>query len=148
MEDQSEDWAEFARVQEELKNSTTSNDRQWGLEYALDKTLDDIAQKNSFDRSDTERRIQTGARKNRHRKRLLRLNPITWLPDTCDPSSMLDARSQLQVLKSSLTDFDLLEKVAAGNSYAELSETENAAPASLRKRASRARQRSKRILQD
>lgn len=57
MEDQSEDWAEFARVQEELKNSTTSNDRQWGLEYALDKTLDDIAQKNSFDRSDTERRI-------------------------------------------------------------------------------------------
>lgn len=61
---------------------------------------------------------------------------------------MIDARSQLQALKSSLTDYDLLEKVATGNSYTELAQAERANPVSLRKRASRARKRSKTLLQD
>ena len=140
MNNQSEDWAEFACVQEELKNSTTSNDRQWGLEYALDKTLDDIEHRKSFDRSDIVRRVQSGARRNRNRKRLLRLEPIDWQPACIEPNIQLEYRSQVGALRSTIKDsFDLLEQIAVGYRYDELADTHLHSLSTLRKRVSRSR---------
>lgn len=148
MEDQSVDWAEYARIQEELKKSKTSNDRHWGLEYALDKTLDDIVRGNSFDHSDTERRIQTGSRRNRNRTRLLRLSPIGWQPENADPSAAIEARSVLATIKSEVDDFDLIEKIAKGYNYDELAACESVEAGTLRKRVSRSRKRARTLIPD
>lgn len=139
MKNQSVDWAEYAHAQRELKNSMTSNDRHWGLEYALNKTLDDIQAANSFDRSDVERHIRSGARLNRHRRRLVRLQPLTWQPETVDPTVATEARSELEFLQSEIVGFDLLEKVAQGYSYKELAQPQGPGSTSLRKRVSRLR---------
>ena len=148
MEDLSVDWAEYARVQEELKKSKTFNDRCWGLEYALDETLDDIAMGKSFDRSDTERRIQTGSRRNRHRTRLLRISPLSWLPENTDPSAAIEARSVLEFLQKEVDDFELIKKVAKGYSYGELTARGDAEAGTLRKRVSRSRKRARGLFPD
>lgn len=148
MEDQSVDWAEYARVQEELKKTKISNDRHWGLEYALDKTLDDIVKGNSFDRSDTERRIQTGSRRNRNRTRLLRLSPISWQPENTDPSAAIEARSVLEVLQTEVDDFGLIEKIAKGYNYGELAARGDAEAGTLRKRVSRSRKLARTLFPD
>ncbi|WP_057461202.1 hypothetical protein [Pseudovibrio sp. POLY-S9] len=148
MEDQSVDWAEYARIQEELKKSKTSNDRQWGLEYAHNAILGDIVKGNSFDRSDVERRIRSGARRNRYRTRLLRLQPIAWQPENTDPSVAFESRSALKMLQAEVDDFDLIEKVAKGYNYDELATHGNDAVGALRKRVSRIRKRARTLLPD
>lgn len=148
MEDQSVDWAEYARAQEALKNSKTSDDRHWGLEYALNKTLDDIQKKHSFNRSDVERRIKTGARRNRYRSRLLRLQPITWQPEALNPIAHIEARSGLKFLRRHLEFFELVEQIAQGQKYNDLSALHRIEPAVLRKRVSRAKKRAHASFQD
>ncbi len=147
MKDLSVDWAEYARVQEELKQSKTSNDRHWGLENALNQTLDDIEKGCPFDRSDVERRIQSGARRNRHRSRLVRLQPVTWQPDTVDPAPACEARSELIFLRDALDadGFELVHKIAEGYNYTELESEEGAEVSTLRKRVSRCRAHARRL---
>ncbi len=141
MKDLSVDWAEYARAQDELKQSRTSNDRHWGLENALNKTLDDIEKGSTFDRSDIERHIRSGSRRNRHRARLVRLEPITWLPSTVNPTLHYEARSELAFLHNSLdgNSLTLACKVAGGHYYSELAQAEGVGIPALRKRVSRLR---------
>ena len=148
MKDLSVDWAEYARAQEELKQSKTSNDRHWGLESALNKTLDDIENGNPFNRSDVERRIRSGSRRNRHRARLIRLEPMTWLPDTVNSTPLYEARSELIFLHNALGDdnFILACKVADGYDYNELAQEEGAGATALRKRVSRCRAHARALL--
>ena len=150
MEKLSVGWAEYARAQEELNNSKTYNDHHCGLEYALNKTLDDLEKGDSFDRSDVERRIRTGARRNRHRTRLARLHPITWQPETNDPTQSYEARSKLAFLHDVLGDDDylLLRKVAEGHHYSVLANEEGLETPTLRKRVSRLRSKVRKLLSD
>lgn len=148
MEDQLVDWEEYARAQKELENSKTSNDRHWGLEYALNKTLDDIQRKHSFNRSDVERRIKTGSRRNRHRSRLLRLQKITWQPEYFNSNKCIEARSKLEFLRKNLECFELVEQVAQGHEYNDLSTLYRIQPEVLRKRVSRAKKRAHASFQD
>ena len=143
-------WAEYARAQEELNNSKTYNDHHCGLEYALNKTLDDLEKGDSFDRSDVERRIRTGARRNRYRTRLARLQPITWQPETNDPTQSYEARLELAFLRDVLGDdyFILLLKVAEGHRYSVLANEEGLEAPTLRKRVSRLRSKARKLLSD
>ncbi|PUB13719.1 hypothetical protein [Yoonia sediminilitoris] len=148
MEDQQVDWAEYARAQDELKKSTTVNDRHWGLEAALGNALTDIESGKHIDRSDTERRIQSGARKNRHRARLLRLQPLTWQPDIVDPTANYETSSELVFLCTAMggDDYNLMKNVAGGATYGELSGIMNAETSAIRKRVSRIRMSARNLL--
>lgn len=148
MKDQQVYWAEYARAQDELKNSTTINDRHWGLEAALSNTLADIESGEHIDRSDTERRIQSGARKNRHRARLLRLQPLTWQPDTTDPTANYETCSVISFLCAAMSDdeLNLIKNIVGGVSYGELASTMNVGSAVIRKRVSRIRSNARKLI--
>ena len=143
-------WAEYARAQEELNNSKTLNDRHRGLEYALDKILDDIEEDISFDRSDVERRIQTGARQNRHRLLLIRLQLPTWQLETNDPTQLYESRLELIFLHTALgdNDYDLLRRVAEGRDNNALADEEGLKAPAFRKRVSRIRCKARTLLSD
>ena len=150
MENLSINWAEYARAQEELNNSKIYNDHHCGLEYALNKTLDDLEQGDSFDRSDVKRRIRTGARQNRYRTRLARLQPITWQPEMNDPTQSYEARLELAILQDVLgnDNYILLLKVAEGHRYSVLANEEGLTTPALRKRVSRLRSKARKLLSD
>ena len=143
-------WAEYARAQEELRNSKTYNDRHSGLEYALNKALDNLEKGDPFDRSDVERHIRTGARQNRYRTRLARLQPITWQPEMNDPTQSYEARLELAILQDVLGDdnYILLLKVAEGHRYSVLANEEGLKTPALRKRVSRLRSKVHKLLSD
>ena len=138
-------WAEYAQVQKQLVKAKKSGDRQWGLEYALNKTLDDIQQGNTFDQSDVERRIQTGSRQNRHRSRLMRLHAPLQLSETINPSQSEEARSTLMYLHDALGEnrSRLLRGVGEGCDYAALAAEHGVNVPTLRKRVSRLRSRAR-----
>ena len=147
MQDLSDAWAAYARIQQQLDHAKQSGDHHWGLEYALNKTLDDIQEGRSFDSSDVERRIQTGARRNRYRSRLMRIHYPMPLPEATDPCQSHETRSALSILHVALGDngYRLLRKVAAGYDYNALADGDGVKASTLRKRVSRLRSRARQL---
>ena len=134
-------WADYARAQEELKDSTVLNDRNRGLECALDKILDGVENGIEFNRLDVERYIQSGARQNRYRTSLLQRQLSHFQLKNNDPRQSYEIRFELEFLRRTLGDenFNLLQRVAEGHEYRVLAEHEKLEPSSLRKRVSRLR---------
>lgn len=141
MEDQSDDWAEYARIQSQLSKCATSTDRQWGLEHAADQILTAIEQGQPCELASTKRYVETGARRQRYRASILRLHQDTITPINPAPETALEARSEVIYLSSRDPEIKLVQRVVEGHSYRELAQAFAATESSLRKRASRCRQR-------
>jgi hypothetical protein len=139
MKNQSNDWAEYARAQSDLKKLNKSDDFSWGIEHSLNVTLTDIQNRKSHDRSDVERRIQTGSRRNRNRSRIVRLQSLTWPTCNNDTENLTDAKFQLELMRTQVNDFDMVEMIAQGYSYSELAAHHSMGIPALRKRVSRAK---------
>jgi hypothetical protein len=109
-------WGAYLRAQSELSNSTEINDRNWGLEACLNSILESGASAPTD--SDMDRTISSAARGNRYRA-MLRRKFISPDEPQFDPRPSLDARDQLRVVHSIVTDaeWEFLSAVAAGYEY-------------------------------
>ena len=147
MKDLPKDWAEYARIQKQLIGTSQSSDRHWGLEFALNKTLDEVEKDKPVDSSDVERRVRTGARKNRYRAQLERLHRPLQPPEMADPRQSNEARCTLLFLHDTLgsDSFRLLFLVGVGHGYGPLASQHGLNASTLRKRVSRLRSRARQL---
>ena len=140
-------WEAYASRQRSLSNRWSVDDLAWGLEAALDRTLDAIAVREP--EVDLEKISQTATRRSRYRRALL----IRY-PQSASPSSELlgelEARSDSAALEGHLgaAQSRLLIAWSAGATSAELSAAEGLSADAVRTRVSRARAAAKAVLTD
>lgn len=136
-----ERWAAYAQHQRVLARATSLTDRCWGLESALIDQIDAIAKDAKMSPEETSRKIDTAARQNRNRKRILRIYGRTYQANNLDPTNRIEARATIKALAHSAGDLDfrLLLAVAEGISQATIAERLSMSPAAVRQRISRAR---------
>jgi DNA-directed RNA polymerase specialized sigma24 family protein len=139
-------WAAYADYQGQLAGLTSSNDRMWGLEGALDKVHDRTCPPMLFTRELLQREYATAARRERdHRARFV--VELDENSDVIDPFDLLDqivARDLLLAISAAISDPDdltLLAGVAEGHDYAELSDELGVPAVVLRSRMMRMRRR-------
>jgi len=141
-------WTEYRRIQAELTASHSLNDVNWGKEYALDRIIDDIEKGSPPSRSNAERYIKTGDRKNRHRRSLLRKlrTDLEEVPQDLMPS--IEAAVLLHELMEKIAhnELVLVLKVVEGHTYRDLALKYEISVPTLRQRVSRTRSRARRII--
>lgn len=133
-------WGAYARLQRDLNNISSINNRTWALESALNALIDAAAAAGSP--AETERIIPTAERRERHRARL-RLIYADDLVPLRDGVERMEARATLSILRGRLRrdDWTLIASAAAGEDYASIARRTAATAASLRTRALRIRRR-------
>jgi hypothetical protein len=115
-------WGVYLRLQSELDDSAEINDRNFGLEAALNSL---VAQTPTIvSDGEVDRTIASAARNNRHRV-MLRRKYFPRTEPTFDPRPFLDARARLRLVHAAVTDgeWDLLRAVGAGYDYDEIKGT-------------------------
>jgi hypothetical protein len=113
-------WGAYRRLQSQLDASTQIDDRNWGLESGLNEVLEG-ARTATFAPDDIVRAISSEARRERHRAHL-RHRHLAQSDEQPDPRSLIEARSDLSVIRSlvSAADWDLLVALGKGREYQEL----------------------------
>lgn len=132
-----EGWGAYARLQNELDQRQDVDDHAWGLENALNLLLDPIGIA-----VDPDRAVRSGARKARHRARLLRIE-FHQLLDRSDAelAASLDRRDALDVIRGQVSELDwrFVRMRAAGHSYAAVARAIGVSSGALRVRFARLR---------
>jgi hypothetical protein len=133
-------WGAYTRLQRDLNDISSINNRTWALESALNALIDAPAADGSP--ADTERIIPSAERRERHRTRL-RLIYADDLVPLYDGAERMEARATLSILRDRLrpNDWTLITSTAAGENYAGIARRSGATAASLRIRALRIRRR-------
>lgn len=141
MADIPQPWRAYALLQENLSHSTTVSDRTWGLEAGLNFLITDAALTAPPSDADVSRSVQSESRRERNRLALRRYY-ISANEPAIDPASMLDARSELHLIRSKLSDADwqLMAAVGVGRDYSEISVLLEKSAAAARVHVMRVRQ--------
>jgi hypothetical protein len=127
-------WSAYQRLQSQLDEHNHIDDRNWGLEAALNSILN-TSQASPPSEVEIVRSIASEARRERHRAHLRRKH-LTQSEPVFDPRKMLEARSSLRAIRSFVApdDWKLLVALSEGHEYQELG-----APGRLRVRVLRLR---------
>lgn len=131
-------WCTYARLQKQLAQSGSADDRAWGWEAGLNRILD--ATDPATTTEDAERTARSGSRKARHHAVLRRCHPV----DEADPvplESVVDARRHLRLIERHVAakDKSLLYALAEGLEYDEIADGNHLRPGTLRVRVCRLR---------
>jgi hypothetical protein len=134
-------WRAYALLQESLSRTTTISDRSWGIEAGLNFLITEAALKLPPSDDDIARSVQSESRRERNRL-ALRRHYISAKEPAIDPVSMLDARSELHLIRSKISDADwrLMASVGIGRYYSEISAVLETSAAAARVRVMRLRQ--------
>jgi hypothetical protein len=114
-------WGAYRRLQSQLDASTKIDERNWGLESGLNEVLEGARTATFPPDEDIARAISSEARRERHRAHLRRKH-LAQSDELPDPRSLIEARSDLSVIRSlvSAADWDLLIALGKGREYQEL----------------------------
>lgn len=131
-------WRKYLSLQKRLAQSRTADGESWGLEAAMNRAVDAPA---AMTAEETQRTIQTAARRERHRNALRR----TYGPPdlTLDIESQAEAREQLGIAAAAVSEreWTLLSEVAGGETYSTVAAESGATEGALRIKVSRLRVR-------
>ena len=113
-------WGIYARLQHNLRREHRIGDRSWGTEAGMDYILDSVSGSPPTE-EEVNRVIATGRRRERHRGS--RREPLLEDIATAHPEGALSARSELAAIRRKVGDrnWDVLEALAMGSSYQEVS---------------------------
>lgn len=141
-------WNEYYHTQSELIESHSVNDINWGKEHALDRIVDDMQNGAPPQRSNVERYIRTGDRRNRHRRSILRKRRALLEEYPQDVMQSYEAALLLRELfeKIGRRELEVVLQVGSGHSYRDLAVYYGVSVLALRQRVSRTRSKAKKIV--
>lgn len=131
-------WQCYARLQDELANSTINAARANAIEAAMNKILESG---NSLTAAEIDVAIQSAARNDRNRKSL-RAEFFDLQETVCNPVRALEARSFFAKIRAQAldTEWAVLVSVGIGETQKEMAASHNIASSAAGVRAFRARQ--------
>jgi hypothetical protein len=141
MADIPQPWRAYARLQKSLSRTSVVSDRSWGIEAGLNFLITEAALKSPPSDDDVSRSVQSESRRERNRLALRRYY-ISAKEPAIDPVSILDARSELHIIRSKLSDADwgLMAAIGIGRDYSEISALLETSAVAARVRVMRLRQ--------
>ena len=132
-------WRAYARLQQQVRQSSRADALAWAVEAGLDHLLGAPAGAAEGD-DDVARAVSTARRREAHRGGALRRYAEAWSGPR-HPEAAIHARLTLEAIRSRLTgsEWDVLCDVGAGRSYDEISEARGGTPGGCRIRVLRLR---------